>query len=89
MDQYLDFMEVFGPYLFHNLEWPKGMEEVKAEFYKQWVLLRKGVLFVMRYHDGQHTPQRIQEARLALAQYGEAVEKVHFSLSVSFLQFYG
>jgi hypothetical protein len=41
MDQHLDFMESFGPYLFYDLGWPRGFDEVKSQFEKQWTLLRK------------------------------------------------
>lgn len=35
MDQHLEFMETCAPYLFYDLEWPKGVDDVKAEFEQQ------------------------------------------------------
>lgn len=73
----MDFWEIYSPFLFHDLQWPSVLNDVKAEFEKQFSLLRKGILYVMRYHEGQHTAHRIREARDTLLQYAARVQKVH------------
>jgi hypothetical protein len=75
----MDFFETFGPFLFHDLLWPAGMADIKEEFEKQWCLLRSAVLFVMRYHEGQHTPERVAMARQQFADYAARVERVRSS----------
>ena len=70
------FTETFSLYLLHDLPWQEGEEDIKDMFEKQWALLREGVLYFMRFEEGQHTSERILAAQKALVDYGKIAEEV-------------
>jgi len=70
------FVETFSLYLLHDLPWKAADAEVKKIFEELWGLLRDGVLYFMRYEDGQHTWDRILDAQKSLLQYGKRAEQV-------------
>ena len=76
MEDFLAFTETFSAYLFYDLPWQQGDKAVRENFEHQWALLRKGTLFVLRHHPGQHTAKRLEDARRAFEAYAVSIEKV-------------
>lgn len=78
MAEWMSFVDVYSPYILMNLPWSaKGSgKEVKRMFVEQWAALRPGVLFTLRYHHGQHTAERLQQAENCFKQYALLVQQV-------------
>lgn len=76
MEEWLAFTETFSLFLLHDLPWKRQDLELKKAFDEQWTLLRSSVLYFMKWHDGQHTEERILQAQKDLLEYGRIVEKV-------------
>lgn len=76
MEEWLAYVETFAPYLLYDLPWKAEDAAIRAEFEREWALLRRGTLHALRHHCGQHTSQRIEAARQALANYAAAAEQV-------------
>ena len=81
MEEWLAFLETFCTFLLHDLPWNDTPEEaiVKDAFERQWEHLRFGCLYFLRYHEGQHTADRILSAQTHLLQYAREVEEVRVS----------
>ena len=76
MEEWLAFVETFSTYLLHELPWKVADIHVRDMFFQQWEHLRLGTLYFLRYHEGQHTEERIRSAQQHLLDYGCLVEKV-------------
>lgn len=76
MEDWMAFADTFSPFLLHSLPWKAADEPVKKVFIELWGLLRDGVLYFMRYEEGQHTEERIMAAQKSLLQYGKRAEEV-------------
>jgi hypothetical protein len=84
MEEWMAFLETFSPYILLQLPWPTTGQgpAVQAEFEAQWGHLRAGCLYFLRYHDGQHTKDRIDEAGDHLLSYAKLAEKVRLMRGV-------
>lgn len=79
MERWLDFTEVFSLPVLSNLPWNRRSQEemeIKETFERMWTLLRRAILYFMRYVDGQHQEDAILTAQRALLDYGAVAEEV-------------
>ena len=79
MEQWLDFTEFYSLAVLFNLPWNTRCtkeKDVRDTFVAMWTVLRSGVLYFMRYTDGQHTEDGILQAQKDLLQYGKLAEQV-------------
>ena len=78
MEEWLDFADAFSPHLLRGLPWGNTPDEVRVRtvFEESWALLRQGVLYFMRFQEGQHTDEQITDAQKCLLQYGRLAEEV-------------
>jgi hypothetical protein len=76
MEEWLAFAETFSPFILHDLPWKLADASIMNMFFNQWEHLRLGSLYFLRYHEGQHTEERIRCAQQHLLDYGCEVEKV-------------
>jgi len=85
----MSFVETFSLFILHDLPWRAEDQEIKEVFVRMWTLLRTGVLYFMRFEEGQHTDDRILKAQKSLLDYAALAEKVcrlandHMHVSVS------
>lgn len=81
MEDWMAFVETFSLFLLHDLPWDDDEDgEVREVFEDLWGKLRIGVLYFMRFEEGQHTAGRILEAQKSLLNYGKRAEEVRSSL---------
>ena len=78
MEDWLAFIETYSPYLLFDLPWKVEDAGVQAVFEEQWGLLREGSLYVLRYHEGQHTSERMERARGLFEKYAVSVQQVSY-----------
>lgn len=78
MEEWLDFVDAFSPHVLRDLPWDEDPEQapVRQTFEDMWYSLRQAVLYFMKFHEGQHTPELILEAQEHLLQYGKLAEAV-------------
>ena len=79
MERWLDFTEVFSLPVLSKLPWnrkSKDEMEIKETFESMWTLLRRAVLYFMRYEDCQHSEDAILSAQRTLLDYGAMAEEV-------------
>lgn len=76
------FTETFSLFVLHDLPWREEDSHLRQVFERLWSLLRTGVLYFMRFEEGQHTPDRILNAQKSLLEYGALAEKVRGGNSV-------
>ena len=72
----MSFVETFSLFILHNLPWREEDHEIKDVFVRMWTLLRSGVLYFMRFEEGQHTADRVLEAQQSLLKYAALAEEV-------------
>lgn len=80
----MTFVETLSPFVFYDLPWQPAEKEIKDMFETQWTHLRSAVLFCLRSHPGQHTPDRLNETRQHFDLYGfaaQAVRLLHHNLA--------
>lgn len=68
MSDWLTWMEVVAPWVLLDV----GIDDRILEM---WTHLRNGLMYHLRYHPGQHTPERIAQAQLELLKYATLVEE--------------
>lgn len=76
MEDWLAFTETFSNSVLVDLPWKAEEHDVRVLFEKQWALLRQCVLYFLKYHDGQHTEERILQAQKDMLEYGRLAEEV-------------
>lgn len=76
MEDWLAFTETFSNYVLRDLPWKPEEVETKDLFVRQWTLLRHCVLYFLKYHEGQHTEERILQAQKDMLEYGRLAEEV-------------
>lgn len=76
MEDWLAFTETFSLFLLHDLDWEDDEADVKLVFEDMWTRLRQGVLYFLRFEEGQHTSDRILEAQNCFLEYGKIAERV-------------
>ena len=62
--------------LLRDLPWRSEDLTTQDIFEKMWSLLRRAVLYFLKYVDGQHTDDRILDAQKLLLEYGRMAEEV-------------
>lgn len=70
------FTETFSLFLLHDLPWQPEEHHIQTVFEEMWGHLRAGVLYFMRYEEGQHTVDGILAAQKELLKYAKLAEKV-------------
>lgn len=86
MERWLDFTEFFSLAVLFQLPWDNKCpreRRVRRTFEKMWTLLRRSVLYFMRYEDCQHSEEGIMNAQSDLLQYGAIAERVRHCITVS------
>ena len=76
MDDWLSFTEAHCLTLLRDLPWRSEDLTTQDIFEKMWSLLRRAVLYFLKYVDGQHTDDRILDAQKLLLEYGRMAEEV-------------
>ena len=62
--------------LLRDLPWRSEDLTTQDIFEKMWSLLRRAVLYFLKYVDGQHTDDRNLDAQKLLLEYGRMAEEV-------------
>lgn len=72
------FVETFSLFVLHDLPWAEdgSEDDIREVFESMWRDLRHGVMYFMRYDEGQHTPERILAAQNSLMSYAKQAEEV-------------
>ena len=76
MEDWLAFTETFSNSVLCDLPWKAEEKDAKELFEKQWALLRQFVLYFLKYHEGEHTEERILQAQKDVLEYGRLAEEV-------------
>lgn len=76
MEDYLAFVETHSLLVLCNLPWTRAEASVRATFETQWTHLRKSALYFLRYREGQHTPEQLDENAAHALSYAGSAEKV-------------
>ena len=72
------FVETFSPFILFKLSWKPADKDVQNMFERQWRNLRQAVLFCLRHHPGQHTPEQLRKAKRQFENYAFAAQEVRF-----------
>lgn len=77
MEDWMAFAETFSLFLLHDLPWTDDDDpEVREVFEELWRDLRHGIMYFMRFDEGQHNQERILQAQKSLINYGKRAEEV-------------
>jgi len=76
MENWMGFVEAHSLVVLHGLPWEEKDFETRDLFEALWSLLRRSVVYFLKYEMGQHTEDRILEAQKWLVEYGRLAEEV-------------